>query len=734
MYSNKIKRIFILLFFFSSFLWSGGEAFSQNYPVQITSQLQPPFSGYIPDYATAGNQNLKLLVLFTDFTKPTYNIKLKIKISGQNINIQSKNYYYAGPFTVQPGIPIELSGSDLAGLLNTNNLDFSGISLQQYNQQKVVPEGFYNICFTAYDYNNPTPIQVSNESCAFGWMILSDPPFLNLPMCGSTTTTITPQNVIFQWTPMNLTSPNSANNTVYDFELFEIIPGTQSAGNILQTLPPIYSTTTPLTFINYGMTEPVLNIGMQYVWRVRARDVTGRDLFKNNGYSQPCTFYYGSVLSQIDSTTLKLNLQGSVVTHRVLQYSWDSLSLFTSYKLEYRKLGGTNWFPVTTPNKGTVVNNLEPENTYEARVKGIHSEGEGPWSNTVTLTTPAKPVITCGQGILPNAAAAFKPLTNGKVGQIWDIGQFEMIVTQLDNPNNSAGSYSGYGKIEIPFMLGIGLNGKFTNILVNDAMQVVQGKVEIVTQGVDGWISSNTSYQYDDTYIYNGSIDSVYVNGNGQVVVVDSNGNSTTIPNDTNGGLLVQDGNGNQWVVNADGSVTPVTGGGLLPNSSTPLTADEMSILKLAMGKIRNEYTSSKISTLTTTYNTKKTSFDNHITQQRQPYTSQTTVTGDGGYIGYIPLETIPTDAGTTLGLGFKTAEADLNSAKVLYVFSRANNTDAELNFIGQYLFVGSKTYKTYVADELAANKTQAVIANDVAELGIEKLVETVVRKKMSRD
>jgi len=473
---------------------------------------------------------------------------------------------------------------------------------------------------------------------------------------------------------------------------------------------------------------------MQYVWRVRARDITGRDLFKNNGYSAPCTFYYGSVLSQIDSSTLKLNLKGAAFSHRGIKYNWDTLSLFTSYRLEYRKLGGTNWFINTETKNTCIVNNLEPENTYEARVKGISAEGEGPWSNSVIITTPKQAEIQCGQGIITNPNAVFKPLITGKVGQIWDIGQFEMVVTHLDNPNNSTGAYSGYGKIAIPFMGNMNLNGKFTNILVNEYMEVVQGKVEIVTEGVDAWVNANLGYEYDDTYIYNGGIDSVYVNGNGQVVIVDNNGNTSTLTNDTNGGLLVQDNNGNQWIVNPDGTITPIIGGGLLPNSSVPLTADEMSILKMAMTKIRNEYTSSKISSLESTYSNKKKGLEDHITQQRQQYASQATATGDGGYIGFIPLEKIPPDAGTNLGLNFKKAEIDLNIAKVLFIFSRKNNEEGELNFIGQYLFVGDKAYKKFIADEVASNKSKNAIADDVADKGIIKLVEIVARKKMSKD
>src|SRR3954469_24961478 len=102
---NYIKDIFCGLFVLS-LLGSGGICLAQTYPVHITTQLVTPFSGYLPDYTIAGEEKLKLLILFTDFTKPSYNIKLKISIQGQGISIQSKSYFFAGQITVQPGVPI----------------------------------------------------------------------------------------------------------------------------------------------------------------------------------------------------------------------------------------------------------------------------------------------------------------------------------------------------------------------------------------------------------------------------------------------------------------------------------------------------------------------------------------------------------------------------------------------------------------------------------------------------
>ena len=302
------------------FLLFRASLFSQNYPVHITTQLVAPFSGYLPDYSSAGEEKLKLLVLFTDFTKPQYNIKLKISIQGQGISIQSKPYFYDGPYTLQPGVPIEISGSELSNLLSSQNLDFSGITKSQYEQKKVLPEGFYTVCINAYDFNNPTPIIVSNTACAQAWMILSDPPFLNLPVCSSTITANNPQQLTFSFTQMNMGSPNSAANTEYVFELWEIRPQGAVANNIIQTVPPIYTYTTNVTGINYGITEPPLLLGMEYAWRVKAQDITGRDYFKNNGYSQVCTFTYGNIL---EGANLNLNVHAQGVSQRQIKVWWD---------------------------------------------------------------------------------------------------------------------------------------------------------------------------------------------------------------------------------------------------------------------------------------------------------------------------------------------------------------------------------------------------------------------------
>lgn len=560
-------------------------AHGQNYPVQINAQLVAPFSCYLSDYANPGEEKLKLLVTFNDFTKPQYNIKLKISVQGQGISINSKSYYFAGPFTLEPGIPLEISGSDLYGLLSSQNLDFQGISQAQYEQKKVLPEGYYSVCVTAYDFNNPVPLQVSNAACAQAWMILSDPPFLNLPLCGSTLTVSNPQQLAFSFTQMNMGSPNSAASTEYAFELWEVRPHGAIANNIVQTTPPVYTFTTNFTVVNYGITEPPLLTGMEYAWRVRAYDISGRDYFKNNGYSQVCTFIYGNAYGQLN---IDLNLHAQAVSQRQIKVWWDSLSNFSSYLLEFRKAGGDNWFPATTTQARMRILNLEPATQYEFRVQGISSEFTSPFSQIVSATTQPMPNYQCGE--LPSfAPGTFTPLQQAHAKMFWQVGQFEMQVVHLNNPVSPSGVYSGYGKIRMPFINDVYC--EFKNISVSNEMVVVQGKVQALSKGIEQWQNENTIGTVQDGT----SEAEVHTNtplGTGDFNVNSSNGTvgvGGTTYTYTPNGLTVQDSNGALFIITSDGQVihagTQGNGQGPVPEYKNFITTDKGVVVFAAAAK-----------------------------------------------------------------------------------------------------------------------------------------------------
>ena len=81
-----------------------------------------------------------------------------------------------------------------------------------------------------------------------------------------------------------------------------------------------------------------------------------------------------------------------------------------------------------------------------------------------------------------------KPLTFASIGNIWQVGQFELLVSQLQNANSPNGIYSGLGKIVLPFG-GINVRCSFQNILVDEGHNVKTGVITALTDGVTNWLS-----------------------------------------------------------------------------------------------------------------------------------------------------------------------------------------------------------------------------------------------------
>lgn len=176
-----MKRLLILFMFFCGTY----AAQAQIYPVNATTQLVPPYSVYLPDYATGINNQLRVLLLNRDMTQPNYTVKLKMTVElNGTIIMRTADNFTAQPITLQPNEPYSVEGLQLAPYLNSNNIDFIGYSKQDYEQKKGLPEGAYRICFTAYDYRRPDNVKVSNEACSYYYLSKNDPPFINLPACG----------------------------------------------------------------------------------------------------------------------------------------------------------------------------------------------------------------------------------------------------------------------------------------------------------------------------------------------------------------------------------------------------------------------------------------------------------------------------------------------------------------------------------------------------------------------
>lgn len=592
------KYLFLLLIVCVNF--ANDQLRAQIYPVQISTQLVPPYSGYLPDYADPTAEKLKVILQFNDFTQAQYNIKLRFEIKGNGFTISTKTFYNPPPITLLPGQPLLLSGADLAPYLNSNNLDFIGINQSQYQQRMALPEGYYSICVKAYDYYNTNPIQISNEACAQAWFTLSDPPYLNLPFCGTAITPLTPQNILFQWTPVNMASPNSAFNTEYVFELFECRPDSNANPNqVVLSTAPIFSTTTQQTFLNYGIAEPPLNLYMKYIWRVRAKDITGRDLFKNNGYSQICTFTNGTI-KNIFGNTLALTLTARAINHRNGECTFTKQSVYSNYMIQVRKQNTNYWFNFPNTSGIERIPNLEPNTIYECRVRGEAGTLIGDWSNTEIFKTAGPPVYSCNDNTQPvNVAQQPLPPSKAVVGLVIQSGQFEVVTTQIQT-TGQPGWYKGKGYALV--FGGLPVAVQWTNIYIDSEQRQQQGVIEAMTKGVNKWIANWDTENGDGaTYYSDKEIDTVYVNNLGEVIIKFPNGNTTIVPwTDKSNPFQVTDQNGTTWLI-------------FPPNGDVIEVTEEMkNIIREALVSIRSENSTNHINQLKQTFNTSKQDISNY--------------------------------------------------------------------------------------------------------------------------
>ncbi|WP_254152707.1 fibronectin type III domain-containing protein [Chryseosolibacter indicus] len=575
---RNVISLLCLLFVFSENLYS------QVYPVQATVQISPPYSLYLADYVESGSERVALNVFLTDIAKPELNVRFKLRIVGQGITLETKPGYIPAPVAIQSGVPLRLISTDLAEYFNPKNLNFQGISQRQYEQRGMLPEGVYQFCFEVLEYNRG--IKISNVGCATAWLILNDPPIINIPRQNEKIKAQSPQNVLFQWTPRHTASPNSAFTTEYEIKMVEVWPETRNPNDAILTSPPILEETTQNTTYVYGPSETPLEPGRRYAFRVRAKSIAGvdeMDLFKNNGYSEVFTFVYG------DACDLPTGISISSVSSSRFNLSWDPQFNHTAFKVRYREAGTTNWYENTSTIPETQFNSLKPSTTYEYQVAATCGFFDGAYSTIAKVTTNEEPQddYSCGVPLSPFNLDPSELVGSLKPGDVIQAGDFQL---KLASVTGSNGIFSGEGIIEVPYLNNAKVKTSFTNIKVNKELRLVDGFMNVTGAGIDvipqgvmdlmddltetlntidsalTTIEENIPEQVDWTsFVPDSSINSpleivtVYpaTDGGGGVVIVTSDGKEQRLPEGKN--YAVKDDAGNGYLIDKKGNIHKTT-------------------------------------------------------------------------------------------------------------------------------------------------------------------------------
>ncbi len=263
--------------------------------VIVNVQVLPPYSTYLPDYFNYSNRVVLTLVS----TNGQANVKLSATISGNNGITVTTNPQFQPPVSIHldQNVMVSLTGGDLQNYIDYNNANVTGIDKNTLIQGGGIPEGIYTLCILALDYTTGIPLSdPSPAGCSNPFEVkYIDPPVLISPSCGDSVSPDNQQSIVFSWVP----SQGTVVTTLYKFKMVELIPPDRNPNDAMNsaTTPPFYETTVNSLVFVYGPSEPFLQPGHSYAWRVTAVDVssiqlnnTGTLQFVNNGASEVCWF------------------------------------------------------------------------------------------------------------------------------------------------------------------------------------------------------------------------------------------------------------------------------------------------------------------------------------------------------------------------------------------------------------------------------------------------------------
>lgn len=461
---------------------------AQQFPVQVTPQLLPPYSMQVSEYfsPSSANTKLSLLLLNRDFAKPTLNVRLRMSIESQTIRLKTREDVMFTPVTIYAGQPYYVQPSELTQYFNVNNLEISGMNPTEYTAVGKLPEGFYTFCFEVVEIT--TGQTVSNKGCSFAWMNLNDPPMLNLPRKDDKLAPLMPQNIIFNWTPRQTASPGAAYTTIYILTLVELNPASTNPEADFITSPVLFTDSLTGTTLVYDAGKPQLQPNHKYAWRVQAKTkdgITEVANFKNNGYSEIFWFTYKN------SCPLVLGVDTSDVHGYNATINWLDDPQQIGYKIIYREKSNpkAEWFSVFSNGTQAMLGDLKPNTEYEYRVGGACEEGNYNFVATRSFTTKDSSitaVANCGDSSNLSVPANTNPLATMTVPDTIHAGDFNVIVTEV---SGSAGTFSGKGYVPVSYLANMKLAVVFNGIGVNAEKKLVSGKIETTYDPSEGGIT-----------------------------------------------------------------------------------------------------------------------------------------------------------------------------------------------------------------------------------------------------
>jgi len=260
--------------------------------VGVSIRILPPYPNRITDYESRPQQ---VLITLTNQSAGTQQIQLRASVVGDNgIRLEvGRNYKSSSAITLAPGQVRNLNGADLVTLFDYNQLTYTGITKEEFIRGNGLPEGSYQVCMQAFDYNTNAPISADEPvGCSNRFSISSlEPPLIIKPLDGDELKPTVGNIFTINWT----TPPGAPPSVRYKIRIIEVLANRNPNDAYLSAVPPYFFEKEVMGNVYvYNPSDPQFNAGRRYVLAVTAFDPNGSYTFRNNGISQVSSFTYGT--------------------------------------------------------------------------------------------------------------------------------------------------------------------------------------------------------------------------------------------------------------------------------------------------------------------------------------------------------------------------------------------------------------------------------------------------------
>ncbi len=478
---------FIITSFLFFYIGQVSRLAAQPYPVTVTINVIPPSGVSLAEYQVSQAPKVMASIILTDLEKPTFKVRLKLTIAGNGILLTTSRNAILPPVDLIAGQAVVLDQASLAGYFDIGTMDISGVNRSLFIQRgQTLPEGTYNICLEAFDYNRPDGLPVSNTGCTIAQLELYDPPILNPPDFSNTILfDMQPplfQQGFFTWQPMHTgVFPVDYNLRIYRQQG----EGMKLPDNItMEYAPPYISIRTTNLFYHLSPTDPPLMPDEKYYAIVQVVPVQYPALFKNNGNSQRVVF----TINTLDGVVCERPQEYRGVGVRPgIALDWKSFKACDAYVTEYYDLADeVRLYQDAEIKTGSLltdtIRSVVSEHVYILRT-GCVCIGDTLYTDTIRVhfkrPKATVPPFACGveNGGIAGIQSYLPALHANDTIVAADI---QVIIRQASGSN---GHFSGKGHIVVPYLKYARVNVTFTDITVNDEYRMTDGELKVIGVG-----------------------------------------------------------------------------------------------------------------------------------------------------------------------------------------------------------------------------------------------------------